>query len=103
MFNAVGWQLTLGACWRDVLAKFIALLGAFLAMKVVHFVIKRRHQHQTFKRMQVPGPKPHLIHGHLYDTRRQAYVKFAHKMHEKYGKNVGVYLGGDPYLSLIHI
>jgi len=98
MFNAVGWQLTLGACWRDVLAKFIALLGAFLAMKVVHFVIKRRHQHQTFKRMQVPGPKPHLIHGHLYDTRRQAYVKFAHKMHEKYGKNVGVYLGGDPYL-----
>ena len=48
--------------------------------------------------MLINGPKSHPIHGLLYDTRRQPYVKFAHKMHEKYGKNVGIYLGGEPSL-----
>lgn len=82
----------------DASSKIIALLAAFCVWKLVAFLFARHRVQQTFKRMQIPGPKPHLIHGHLYDTRRQPYVKFAHKMHEKYGKNVGIFLGGDPYL-----
>lgn len=79
-------------------AKLVALLAAVLVMKLIVFVFQRRTLHQTFKRMGVDGPRPHPISGHLYQTRRQPYVKFAHKMHEKYGKTLGIYLGGDPYL-----
>lgn len=82
----------------DLVAKLLALCAAYLVMQFIKFIFQRRHLHQTFKRMKIDGPKPHLIHGHLYETRRQPYVQFAHKMHEKYGKTVGVYLGGDPYL-----
>ena len=83
---------------RDVTSKFLALTAALLVMALARFVFKRRHQHKTFERMGVPGPKPNFIHGSLYDTRRQTYVKFAHQMHEKYGKTVGMFMGGDPYL-----
>lgn len=84
--------------FQDVSAKFLALFAAYLVMKFTQFLMERRRKHETFKRMQIEGPRPHLLHGHLYDTRRQPYVKFAHKMHEKYGKNVGIFLGGDPFL-----
>jgi cytochrome P450 len=75
-----------------------ALLAAYAAMKLLQFLFRRHRAHQTFKRMGIPGPRPNFIHGQLYETRRQAYVRFAHKMHEKFGKNVGIYLGGDPFL-----
>lgn len=78
---------------------FACAIGAFwLALQLLVFVFKRRELQKTFERMQVPGPKPHFIHGHLYETRREPYVQYAHKMHEKYGKSVGVFLGGDPFL-----
>lgn len=77
---------------------FVVLVISYVVMQIVLFVFKRREQHRTFERMQIPGPKPHFIHGHLYETRREPYVKFADRMHEEYGKNVGIYLGGDPYL-----
>ena len=83
---------------QDLLAKLVALLAGLLAMQVLALVIRRRKRHQTFQRMRVPGPRPHLVSGHLYETRRQPYVWFAHKMHEKYGPTCGIYLGGDPYL-----
>lgn len=83
----------------DQLGAFLlALIAVLSTMSVTLFIFKRRQIHETFKRMQVDGPKPHLIHGHLYETRRQPYVEFADKMHGKYGKNVGVFLGGDPFL-----
>lgn len=78
--------------------KLVALAAALLVMQVLILVFKRLHRHRTFERMQIKGPKPNFIHGHLYETRRQAYVKFASKMHETYGDTVGIYLGGDPYL-----
>lgn len=84
--------------WGDCFPRLAALTAAYLVMQFIVFLFKRHHRHKTFERMKINGPKPHFIHGHLYDTRRQPYVKFAHKMHEKYGKNVGIYLGGDPYL-----
>lgn len=83
---------------QDFLAKLAALLAAYLCLKFGLFLINRKRLHETFKRMQIDGPQPHLISGHLYQTRRQPYVNFAHSMHEKYGKNVGIYLGGDPFL-----
>lgn len=79
-------------------SKCLAVLAAILVMQLIVAIIKRRHRHRTFERMQIDGPKPSLISGSLYDTRRQPYIKFAHKMHETYGKNVGMYMGGDPYL-----
>lgn len=83
----------------DVASKLVATIIGLAVMQLIVIIFKRRHKHKTFERMQVVGPKPHFIHGHLYDTRGSVpYVKFAHKMHEKYGKNVGIYLGGDPYL-----
>lgn len=82
----------------DFSSILIAFIASLAAMQIILCITKRRHRHKTFKRMQIDGPKPNLIHGHLYETRREPYVKFAHKMHEKYGKNVGIYLGGDPYL-----
>lgn len=83
----------------DVASKLVAAIIGLTVMQLIVIIFKRRHKHKTFERMQVLGPKPHFIHGHLYDTRGNVpYVKFAHKMHEKYGKNVGIYLGGDPYL-----
>lgn len=83
----------------DIASKLVAAIIGLTVMQLIVIIFKRRHKHKTFERMQVLGPKPHFIHGHLYDTRGSVpYVKFAHKMHEKYGKNVGIYLGGDPYL-----
>lgn len=82
----------------DFSSILIAFIASLVAMQIILCITKRRHRHRTFKRMQIDGPKPNLIHGHLYETRREPYVKFAHKMHEKYGKNVGIFLGGDPYL-----
>lgn len=78
--------------------KLVALAAGLLVMQILILTFKRIHRHKTFERMQIKGPKPNFIHGHLYETRRQAYVKFANKMHETYGDNVGIYLGGDPYL-----
>lgn len=88
------WQFVM----QDASAKLLALALAYIVMQIIVFVLQRRNKHKTFDRMQVPGPKPNLIHGHLYETRREPYVKFAHKMHEEYGATVGIYLGGDPYL-----
>lgn len=76
----------------------IALIVSLVSMQICLCIIKRRHRHKTFERMQIDGPKPNLIHGQLYQTRREPYVKYAHKLHQKYGKNVGIFLGGDPYL-----
>lgn len=83
---------------KDFGSKLLAIIAAILVCQIILFIFKRRHKHKTFERMSINGPKPNFIHGNLYETRREAYVKFAHKMHEKYGKNVGMYLGGDPYL-----
>lgn len=83
----------------DVTSRLVAAIIGLAVMQLIVMIFKRSHKHKTFERMQVLGPKPHFIHGHLYDTRGNVpYVKFAHKMHELYGKNVGIYLGGDPYL-----
>lgn len=86
------------ATMDDMSSILIAFIASLVSMQIILCIIKRRHRHKTFERMQIIGPKPNLIHGHLYETRREPYVKYAHKMHEKYGKNVGIYLGGDPYL-----
>lgn len=77
------------------------LLAAIVALVIyqsILFILQRLHKHRTFLRLGIPGPKPHFIHGNLYNTRREAYVSFAHKMHDKYGKNVGMFLGEDPFL-----
>lgn len=84
--------------WRDAGSKVAAVLAAYLVLRLVQFLFERRRAHQTFKRMRVPGPEPKLLSGQLYETRRQAYVKFAHKMHQRYGQTVGIFLGGDPFL-----
>lgn len=82
----------------EIRSILLALSLALSVMSLILFVIKRRKVHKTFDRMQIKGPKPRLFDGHLYETRRQAYVDFAAKMHEKYGKNVGIFLGQDPFL-----
>lgn len=92
------WLIKSQDVMRDICHKFLALAAAILVMQLIVATLKRRQRHKTFKRMQVPGPEPNLIHGQLFDTRREPYIQFAHRMHEKYGNSVGIYLGGDPYL-----
>lgn len=92
------WKIKSQDAMRDLSQKFLALAAALIVMQLVVAIFKRRERHRTFKRMRIPGPEPNIIHGQLFDTRREPYVQFAHRMHEKFGTNVGIYLGGDPYL-----
>lgn len=88
-------QLLYNLKWQDLASALVGLI----IMQTILLLLKHRHRkHDTFKRMGIKGPKANLIHGHLYETRRQPYVKYAHQLHESYGKNVGIYLGADPYL-----
>lgn len=79
-------------------AKLLALFVSFLVYQLISFIVKRRKQRGTFKRMKIPESSSSFISGHLYESRRQPFVKFAEKLHKKYGQNVGIYLGGDPFL-----
>lgn len=83
---------------QDLYGLLISLAVGLLLVKISKFVYHRLNRHKTFERMQVPGPKPNFIHGHLYNTRREPYVRYAQKLHEQYGKTVGIYLGEDPFL-----
>lgn len=82
----------------SILSQIFIGLCAFLLMQLFIFILKRRYLQNTFKRMKIPSPKPNLIHGHLYESRSQPFVHYAAKLHEEYGENVGIYLGGDPFL-----
>lgn len=80
------------------LSMLYSTLISLLVFQLIVSLLRRLHLQRTFERMGVEGPKPHLIHGHLYDSRREPYVKFAQKLHNLYGRSVGVFLGADPYL-----
>lgn len=77
---------------------WLTLLISFIVYQFCILLLQRRYLHRTFERMGVKGPKPHLIHGQLYNSRQEPYVKYAAKLHKDYGKTVGIYLGADPYL-----
>ncbi|KAG4079242.1 hypothetical protein HA402_006965 [Bradysia odoriphaga] len=68
-----------------------------LVLVLLFFLIYMRQRRMSIlKRSGIPGPKPNLIFGHLFDIGFGGFKSVFPKWTEKYGPIVGFYLGGRP-------
>lgn len=58
----------------------------------------RRRRFSTFQRLGIPGPKPSLILGNIYEIKKKGAARAFSDWIERYGDIVGFYNGAAPFL-----
>lgn len=59
---------------------------------------KRRYHMSLFRRLNIPGPEPHLLTGNLKEYNEKGPAECQLQWTQKYGKILGYYLGSRPML-----
>src|SRR5687767_11562853 len=82
--------------WLDILWCIIVAIS----VKLFLFVIQRRQEHQRFLKRGIPGPKPSLLAGNMFqlDSGKELAHSIMDKWFKEYGDFFGYYRGENRYL-----
>lgn len=83
-----------------VLNVFTVWWSTVVAMLLVSWVIQRRHRHQLFRRLGIPGPEiDSFIFGHYRAVQRDP-VGTVREWTKQYGPVFGFFIGDVPFVNL---
>ncbi|XP_054161812.1 cytochrome P450 3A24-like [Oppia nitens] len=77
---------------------YLSIVITGLISALIWFVWQRKQRMSILERNGIPGPKPHLIFGNMFEYYRRGYNDCYDEWLPKYGKIFGYYLGAKPFL-----
>lgn len=97
--------LVIGKQWISFsnwsVTSYLSAIAAFLlALSLVHSYLFRQRAFQYFRRLGIPGPKPHLIKGNGDKIRNQSLlpIDVMDQWQAEYGDLYGYFVGLKPYV-----
>ena len=74
----------------------LLIIISVLLVLITYLFISRVRYMSKLARNGIPGPKPNLIYGNMFEVRALATIKKQEELIKKYGKIVGYYIGRRP-------
>nr|AYF53060.1 cytochrome P450 CYP3356A1 [Bradysia odoriphaga] len=78
----------------------ITVLVAFILMKIVRWYFFRTRRMRLLQDLNIPGPRPHFIFGHMKEYNSTPNVIWDSEMIDKYGPICGYYIGAKPVILI---
>ncbi|XP_028968770.1 cytochrome P450 3A5 [Galendromus occidentalis] len=77
------------------------LLPIIVLVLLLIYILKKRHDGmQFFKRFNIPGPKPSILSGNLWEIYKRGHMVMQREWHAEFGPIVGYFFGPLPILLI---